>query len=501
MKYLLGIDLGTSGVKTIIFNQIGEIIDKAQCPYPLYQEQDGYAEQNPSDWWTQTKKTISTLCSSHSDIAKEIVGIGVSGQMHGLVLLNQEKKVLRRSIIWCDSRSQKECKKIESAIGIETLLALTGNRALPAFTASKLLWVKHHEPTLFQKVKYICLPKDYINLCLTDRLCTDVSDASGMQMMDIQHKKWAKEILSLLSVEESMLGTILESAEPIGRIKKSLAIELGINCEAIVVAGAGDQAASAIGNHILSSGQVSCSLGSSGVVFAPLDRFVTNQKGQVQTFMHAIKDRYFMMGVTQGCGISMNWASRLLYGTKKNKYQILQQELEKTSIGANGLLFLPYLMGERTPYLDPNARGTFIGLKVSTSRKEMIRAVMEGISFSLMDCLSVIQDVQKEIDCLFLSGGGAKNPFWCQMLADVMNQKCQLTNSHESGALGVAILASVAVGIYENIESACQNMIQLTSSFFPNQDHYLRYQKSYILYQEAYQDLKKLFQKLRGISE
>lgn len=493
MKYLLGIDLGTSGVKAVLFNQVGEIIATDLKEYPLYCQNPQYAEQDPLLWWSQTKAAIKDVINKVDIDKSKIVSLGISGQMHGLVLLDEHQMPLCNSIIWCDSRSKEECAELEMHFTKERLLKITGNIALPAFTASKILWVKNHQPEILNKAKYITLPKDYLKLMLTGVHSFEYSDASGMQMMDINTQKWDLEILDFIGVKKTQLGPILQSDAIVGKIKKEVAKELGLSEALVVVSGAGDQAASALGNGIYKVGQVSCSLGSSGVVLAPVTTMPDLIEGKIQGFAHAVTNLKFTMGVTQGCGISMKWMKDLLYKNEIKPYEIIEQEAQQIDIGADHLVFLPYLLGERSPHLDPLARGVFFGLTTSHQRGSLARAVFEGISYSLLDCLNEIQKHVDRIEQIYLSGGGTSNQMWCQMLADIFQKEIVLTNSKESGALGVTILGSVAVGIYKDIDSAVKEMIKVTKKYIPNVKNKEKYQQFYKVYQDLYTRLKDSF--------
>jgi xylulokinase len=498
MAYLLGIDIGTSGTKTVLFDEIGNTVTSALEEYPLYQPNVGWAEQDPEDWWQATAASIRKVLAKSGIKASEISGIGLSGQMHGLVLLDADNKVIRRSIIWCDQRSTKECEQITSIIGAERLIEITANPALTGFTASKIMWVKNNEPKNFEKTKKILLPKDYVRFRLTGEFATEVSDGSGMQLMDIAGRCWSKEVLSKLGIERSQLADLYESQEVSGKVSNSGSEATGLMMGTPVVGGGGDQAAGAVGNGIVKPGVVSSTIGTSGVVFAYLDKISIDPKGRVHTFCHAVPNTWHVMGVTQGAGLSLKWfrdnfcksemETADLMGV--DPYVLMDQEAEKVRPGCNGLIYLPYLMGERTPHLDAVAKGVFFGLSAMHNKKDMIRAVMEGVVYSLRDCLEIIAGMGVNVSEIRASGGGGKSKIWKQMQADVFGTGITTINSSEGGALGVALLAGVGTGIYKNIAEACDTAIKVKNVQQPNLDLYNKYSKFYKIYGQLYNSLR-----------
>jgi len=465
----LGIDIGTSGTKTVLFDEMGNTIASSVGEYPLYQPNIGWAEQDPEDWWKATCNTIKEVIYKSGVDASEIKGVGLSGQMHGAVLLDKDYNVLRKSIIWCDQRSSAECNEITSLIGKERLIEITANPALTGFTASKILWVKNNEPDVYSKVAKILLPKDYIRFKLTGEFATEVSDASGMQLMDIPGRKWSDEVLDKLGIEKSMLGKLYESQEVTGKVNKEASSLTGLKEGTIVVGGAGDQAAGAIGNGIVKPGVVSSTIGTSGVVFAFSENVSIDPKGRVHTFCHAVPNTWHIMGVTQGAGLSLKWFRdnfcieeiRTAELMKVDPYMLMDKEAEKVAAGCSGLIYLPYLMGERTPHLDPNAKGVFFGLSAKHEKPDMIRAVMEGVVYSLKDCLEIIKEMGVNVSEVRASGGGGKSPLWRQMQADIFGTEITTINSSEGPALGVAILAGVGAGIYSSVMEACDKVISV----------------------------------------
>lgn len=507
MSFLLGIDIGTSGTKTVLFDEMGNTIASSVGEYPLYQPNIGWAEQDPEDWWMATYTTIKEVIYKSGIDVSEIKGVGLSGQMHGAVLLDKDYKVLRKSIIWCDQRSSVECDQITSIIGKERLIEITANPALTGFTASKILWVKNNEPEVYAKVTKILLPKDYIRFRLTGEFATEVSDASGMQLMDIPGRKWSDEVLNKLGIEKSMLGKLYESQEVTGKVNKEASSLTGLKEGTIVVGGAGDQAAGAIGNGIVKSGVVSSTIGTSGVVFAFSENVSIDPKGRVHTFCHAVPNTWHIMGVTQGAGLSLKWFRDNFCIEEKrtaelmgvDPYMLMDKEAERVAAGCSGLIYLPYLMGERTPHLDPNAKGVFFGLSAKHEKPDMVRAVMEGVVYSLKDCLEIIKEMGVNVSEVRASGGGGKSPLWRQMQADVFGTEITTINSSEGPALGVAILAGVGAGIYSSVMEACDKVISVKTKQQADMAINSKYNKYYDIYKRLYTSLKKDFADVSSI--
>lgn len=501
MQYLLGIDIGTSGTKTVLFDIEGNTIASSIYEYPLYQPYVGWAEQNPIDWWEAVVKSIREVLLKSNIDSSDIKGIGLSGQMHGLVLLDKNYNVLRPSIIWCDQRTSNECVEITNKVGEKRLIEITANPALTGFTASKIMWVKNNEPSIYEKVYKILLPKDYIRFMLTGEFATEVSDASGMQLLDVPNRRWSDEVLEKLDIDKSFLARVYESIEITGKISKTAAEITGLKEGTIVVGGAGDQAAGAVGNGIVKSGIVSSTIGTSGVVFAYTDKVTIDLKGRVHTFCHAVPNTWHVMGVTQGAGLSLKWfrdnfcqnEKEVAMLTDVDVYEILTKEAEKSPVGCEGLIYLPYLMGERTPHLDPFAKGVFFGLSAKHTKRDMLRAVMEGVSYSLRDCMEIIKDMGIEVNEVRASGGGGKSPLWRQMQADMYNTEVVTINSQEGPALGVAILAGVGAKIYSSVDEACENIIKINTIQKPIKENSKVYERYYKLYKNLYLSLKENF--------
>ena len=504
MKYVIGIDLGTSGTKTVLFDQLGNTIASHTVEYPMYQPQNGWAEQNPADWWNATVITVKKVVAESGVSNENIVGIGISGQMHGLVMLDEENQIIRNSIIWCDQRTAEECEDIERLVGRERLIQITANPALTGFTASKIMWVKKHEPENYAKCRHILLPKDYVRFMLTGEYATEVSDASGMQLLDVGKRCWSDEVLDKLGIDKSYLGKVYESPEITGYVTEEIAVMTGLAAGTPVVGGAGDNAAAAVGTGTVVDGAAFTTIGTSGVVYAHTKEMAIDPKGRVHTFCSAVPGEWHVMGVTQGAGLSLKWfrdnfCQDIIAEAKEkgiDPYDITNVMAEQSGISARRLLFLPYLMGERTPHLDPNARGAFIGLSAIHERGDMIRAIMEGVTYSLKDCLSVLEEMGVTPDNMLACGGGARSNLWRQMMADVYGMDVSTVDSKEGPALGVAILAMVGAGLYESVEEACQKVIRVNHTTTLDVEHAEQYAKVYEIYKGLYQHLKEDYQQL-----
>ena len=438
---------------------------------------------------------------------KDIKGIGISGQMHGLVMLDKAGNVLRRSIIWCDQRTAAECDEITAKVGASRLIELTANPALTGFTASKILWVRNHEPEIYEKCAHILLPKDYVRYMLTGEFATEVSDASGMQLLDVPNRCWSDEVLSKLGIDKSLLAKVYESPEITGKVTAQAAELCGVPAGTPVVGGAGDNAAAAVGTGTVQDGIAFTTLGTSGVVFAHTDKLSIDPKGRVHTFCCAVPGAWHVMGVTQAAGLSLKWfrdnfcSDEMVAakGLDKDPYYLMDKQAERIPIGAERLLYLPYLMGERTPHLDPNCRGAFIGLSAMHTRQHMLRAVMEGVVYSQRDSVEVLRGMGVKINDMLACGGGGTSPLWRQMLADVYGCPVKTVVSKEGPALGVAILASVGTGIYKSVQEACKEVIKTNPAQNPIAENSKEYEKFYKMYTELYPALKESYAKLAAL--
>lgn len=498
MRYLLGLDIGTSGTKTALFDENGITIKTATYGYDLYQPEVMWAEQNPEDWWQASVKGIHDVIKESKVNPKDIKGIGLSGQMHGLVLVDKEHKVIRNSIIWCDQRTEKQCEYMTEVIGKERLIEITGNSALTGFTLSKLLWVRDNEPENYNKIYKILLPKDYIRFKLTGEFATEVSDASGMQLLDINTRNWSDELLEKLNIDKSILANVYESIVVTGHVKEDVADITGLKIGTPVVGGAGDQAAGAVGSGIVSEGIISTVIGSSGVVFASTDTPRFDIKGRVHTLCHAVPNKWHVMGVTQGAGLSLKWfkenfCRKEIEESKElgiNIYDYLTEEASKSKPGSNGVIYLPYLMGERTPHINPNVKGGFLGVSLINNHGDFTRSILEGVGYSLKNCLDIIEGMNVKISDIRVSGGGAESVLWRQILADIFNKPLNTVKASEGPALGVAILAGVGVGIYPSVEEACAKIIKCNNSVEPSEDNLEIYNRVYKVYNELYPKIK-----------
>ena len=501
MACVLGIDIGTSGTKTVLFDETGAALASATLEYPLLQPKNGWAEQKPEDWWNAVAGTIQSVLGKSGILPEDIKGIGLSGQMHGLVMLDRDNKVLRPSIIWCDQRTGEECKEIEARVGRKRLIEITANPALTGFTASKILWVRNHEPEIYAQCAHILLPKDYIRFMLTGEYATEVSDASGMQLLDVPNRCWSSEVLEKLDIDPGLLAKVYESPEVTGVVHQEAAALTGLAVGTPVVGGAGDNAAAAVGTGVVREGSAFTTIGTSGVVFAHTDSIRIDPKGRVHTFCCAVPGAWHVMGVTQGAGLSLKWlrdnfcTPEMQQADTENvdPYYIMDKEAAGVSIGSDRLLYLPYLMGERTPHLDPDARGVFFGISAMHGRPHFIRAVMEGVSFSLMDCLSVFDEMGISASYMIACGGGGTSPLWRQMLSDIYNCPISSIASKEGPALGVAILAMVGAGLYASVEEACDAVIQKGSTVAPIDNNHEVYMHFYERYCALYPTLEEQY--------
>jgi len=504
MSYLIGIDLGTSGTKTVLFNENGQILGSETIEYPLYQEYNGWGEQEPDDWWHAARDSIKAVVAQSKVDPAEIKGLGISGQMHGLVMLDKDGKVLRRSIIWLDQRTAKECEEITRKVGAERLIEITANPALTGFTASKILWVRNNQPEIYEKCAHILLPKDYVRYKLTGEFATEVSDASGMQLLDLPKRQWSDEVLTKLDIDPALLGKVYESPDITGTIHQQAAAETGLKVGTPVVGGAGDNAAAAVGTGVVRDGLAFTTIGSSGVVFAHSSGIKIDPKGRVHTFCCAVPGAWHVMGVHQASGLSLRWirdtmcAPEVAEAQKRgvDPYDVMGEEAGKIPAGSERLLYLPYLNGERTPHLDPNCRGVFFGLSGMHTRAHLIRAVMEGVSYSLRDSINILQEMQIETSEMTATGGGGRSPLWRQMLADNYHCKVKTIDAKEGPAMGVAILAGVGTGVFGSVPEACDALIHNNSVQEPVAENSAIYDKYYPLYRELYANLKVSFNKL-----
>ncbi len=457
--------------------------------------QIGWAEQDPQDWWRAACRAIAECLAKGKVQPGEIDSIGLTGQMHGLVLLDESDNVLRPSIIWCDQRTGEECREITEQVGARRLIELTANPALTGFTLPKIWWVRKHEPQIWARVRSILLPKDYVRFRLTGVRAIDVADASGTLMLDVVNRKWSQPILEISQLDEGLLPKVYESPEITGHTSEAGARAASLRAGIPVVAGAGDQAAGAVGMGIVKPGAVSATIGTSGVVFAATAKPLLEPQGRIHTFCHAIPNRWHVMGVTQGAGLSLRWF-RDQFGAGmddgRDPYDHLMEEAAKTPPGAEGLLWAPYLMGERTPHLDPNARGALVGITAQHSRAHIIRAILEGVAFSLRDSLTLFKEIGVPIESIRLGGGGARSALWQKIQSDIYGMPVELIEAEEGGAYGAALLAGVGVGAWPSVELACESVVRVAKTVKPDP-------QTVLLMNSQYAEYRKLYPALKGI--
>ncbi len=491
----LGIDVGTGGTRAVLIDSAGRVICSATAEHaPMSCPQIGWAEQSPEDWWRAACEAVKA-CLAKAPSPENVTAIGLTGQMHGLVLLDEHDQVVRPAIIWCDQRTEEECREITKQVGAQRLIELTANPALTGFTLPKIWWVRRHEPELWARVRSLMLPKDYIRFRLTGERAIDVADASGTLMFDVVHRRWSKAMLEISQVEESLLPKVFESPEISGRVHPEGAKQSGLRTGIPVVAGAGDQAAGAVGMGIVKPGAVSATIGTSGVVFAATSAPVLEPHGRIHTFCHAIPNRWHVMGVTQGAGLSLRWfRDQFGAGSEdgRDPYVRLAEEAAKAPPGSDGLLWAPYLMGERTPHLDPNARGALVGITAQHTRGHVIRAILEGVAFSLKDSLTLFKEIGVPIESIRLSGGGARSALWQQIQADIYEMPVELTEADEGPAYGAALLAGVGTGHWPSVEVACEAAVRVAKIIQPNPKVAAQMARQYAQYRKLYPALREV---------
>ncbi len=490
--YWLGLDVGTSGSRALLVDSSGRVRYSFTAPHEEMQMQRPlWAEQDPDDWWRASQIAIKGVLQAAGVDGTSVSAVGLSGQMHGLVLLDEADQVIRPALIWCDQRSQRQVDFINSKVQPAKVLENIANPMLTGFTLPKLLWVRDHEPEKFASVRKMLLPKDYARFKLTGEFATDVSDASGTGLFDVVHRKWSTAMVSALGIDSAILPKAYESSEVSGRVSAAAAEVTGLAAGTPVVGGAGDQAASAIGNGIVEPGTVSCTIGTSGVVFAYLDKPAYDPAGRVHTFCHAIPGAWHVMGVTQGAGLSFQWFRNRL--TPSIEYDDLTAEATLSPAGAHGLFWLPYLMGERTPHLDPYARGAWIGLTAKHQRRDLVRAILEGVCYSQKDGLEIIRELGAPPALVRLSGGGAKSPFWHQLFADIFDTRVATLETQEGSAYGAALLALIGSGEGGSAVEVCRRAVKEVSVKEPDRQAVDFYRPRYEVYRSLYPALKSVF--------
>jgi len=480
VSHLLGIDVGTSGVRCIAIDHQGAVRAEASVEHPSSSPRPGWSEQRPEDWWEGARRAIAEVASN---VGGDIVGLGLTGQMHGAVFLDQADHVIRPALLWNDQRTAAQCEAITERVGAHRLIEIAGNPALTGFQAPKILWLRDEEPKSYARLHSVLLPKDYLRLRLTGDKATDASDASGTLLLDLKERGWSREIVDALEVPIEWLPRVHEAPAATGQVRADVASDLGLPAGVVVAAGGGDNAAAAVGNGVVRDGLVSCSIGTSGVLFAHSDVLSLDRSGRLHAFCHAVPERYHLMGVTLAAGASLRWWGEVV---GKPDYDELSELASHAPPGAEGLVFLPYLTGERTPHMDPHARGAFVGLTSRHGLGHLTRAVMEGVAFSLRDSLEITVGLGIKPNQIRATGGGARSAFWRQLLADVMSCPIVRTEADEGPAYGAALLAGVASGVYTDVAEATAQISLRPDICEPNPSAARRYMDYYAAYRELY---------------
>jgi xylulokinase len=507
MSLAAGLDVGTSGTKAVAIDASGKVVAKTLAEYPLHSPKPGWAEQDPSDWKRAAFEALSQLAQAPGVKASEIKGLGLTGQMHGSVFLDASNQVLRPAILWCDQRTAKQCDDITSKVGAEKLIEMVCNPALTGFTAPKILWLRDNEPATYEKVRKVLLPKDYIRFVLTGEFATDVADASGTLLFDVKRRTWHDELMSLLEVPRDFMPRAFEGPEVTGKLSEEAAAKTGLPKGIPVVAGGGDQAAGGVGCGIVRRGVISSTVGTSGVVFAFSDKVSLDPQGRVHTFCHSVPGKWHVMGVMLSAGGSLRWFRDALCQNEKavaaetgaDPYEYITAAAARIPLGAEGLTFLPYLTGERTPHKDPHAKGAFVGLSLRHTRAHMARAVLEGVAFGMRDSLDIIREMGVAIEQVRASGGGARSSLWRQIQADVNKAPLVLINVDEGPAYGAALLATVATGMFTSVEEACDATIRVVDSCAPDAERSRQYDAWFAEYQAAYRALAPGFRRVAAL--
>ncbi|MFQ5857669.1 MAG: xylulokinase [Anaerolineae bacterium] len=493
MDYLMGIDVGTTGSKALLIEADGAVKASATTEYPMSTPQPLWAEQNPTDWWAASVTSIQQVLKNSGVKPNQVAGVGLTGQMHGLVLLDAHGDVLRPCIMWNDQRTADQCAAITQQVGAEKVLQLTGNPVLPGFTAPKIVWVREHEPEVYEQIAKVLLPKDYVRYRLTSGFFSEVSDASGTSLFDVGERRWSDDMLKAMEMPREWLPEVTESPVASAQVSARAATATGLLEGTPVVGGGGDQAAQAVGTGIISEGVISVTLGTSGVVFAASDAYRVEPEGRLHAFCHAVPGMWHLMGVMLSAAGSFRWYRDTLGDLERaqaaesgrDAYDLLTEEAAKVPAGCEGLLFLPYLTGERTPHPDPNARGVFFGLTLRHGKAHLTRAVLEGVTYGLRDSLALMRELGLSIEQVRASGGGARSELWRQILADVFNTEIVTVNVTEGAAYGAAVLAGVGAGVYRSVTEACDAAIRVTGRTTPGAaapvyaDYYPRYRALY----------------------
>ncbi len=489
---LLGLDIGTTGARALLCNETGQVLAVATAEYPLSTPQPLWSEQNPEDWWRGACEALRSVVAQAGVAPEQIAGLGLTGQMHGSVFLDEHDQVIRPALLWNDQRTAAECAEITQRVGAERLIAIAGNPALTGFQAPKILWLRNHEPEQYARVAQVLLPKDYIRRRLTGVSATDAADAAGTLLLDLRRRDWSDDILTALDIPRAWLPRVFEGPAVTGGLTPSVAADLGLPAGLPVIAGGGDNAAAAVGAGIVQPGIVSSSIGTSGVIFAHADEIALDPQGRLHTFCHSVPGRYHLMAVTLAAGGSFRWFRDTLRAvTGQNlSYDDLTALAASVPPGAEGLIFLPYLSGERTPHLDPLARGAFIGLTARHTVAHMARAVMEGVVFSLRDGLEIMRSLGIAPGQIRATGGGGKSPLWRQLQADIYGVEVATLAAEEGPAYGAALLAGVGAGVFRDVDEAVARCVTLTATTAPDDRAVARYEEVYPIYRDMYATLR-----------
>ncbi|SCW43650.1 xylulokinase [Paenibacillus tianmuensis] len=494
MKYVIGIDLGTSAVKVILVNREGEIVGKASEPYPISHERPGFSEQDPEQWVSQTLSALKKLLESTPIAPEHIEGISFSGQMHGLVLLDKHRQVLRPAILWNDTRTTKQCKEIETKLG-SRLLDITRNSALEGFTLPKIIWVQENEPEVWSKTDVFLLPKDYLRFRLTGRVHMEISDAAGTLMLDVPNRSWSEEIAAEFGLDRHLFAELVPSLQQMGTLLPEIARQTGLRPETKVFAGGADNACGAIGAGIVKQGVALSSIGTSGVVLTCENNRNKDFGGKVHFFNHAEPDAYYAMGVTLAAGYSLNWFKQLF--AQSISFEELLQPVADVPVGAGGILFTPYLVGERTPHADSVIRGSFIGLSGSHSRAQLTRAVLEGITFSLQESVELFREARIRVEKVVSIGGGAKSAAWLQIQADIFDAPVVSLKNEQGPAMGAAMIAAVGAGWFSSLPNCADSFIDYGEMYEPIKENVIKYKQLFRLYRDVYTSTRTLNERLK----
>lgn len=507
MKYMLGLDIGTTGAKSLLVDPNGRVVSSASAGYATDTPKPLWSEQDPEDWWQATQLVFRKVLNQSNVAPPEILAIGLTGQMHGLVSLDSQGRVLRPCILWNDQRTFKQCADITAKVGSARLTQITANPVLTGFTAPKIVWVRENEPGIYERIAHILLPKDYVRYRLTGEVATEFSDASGTSLLNVRERSWADEILELLEIPKSWMPRLFKSVEVTGSVTRHVADQLGLRPGTPVVGGGGDQAAGAVGSGVVRPGILSVVVGTSGVVFAHTDELVLEPGGLLHSFCHAVPDAWHVMGVTLAAGGSFQWLRNVFSHFEaraggqgaSDPYEWLTSGADQVKPGSEGLIFLPYISGIRTPHADSSARGVFFGLTARHHRQHLVRSVMEGVAYSLRDCLELIQSVGLDIEQIRISGGGARSELWRQIMADVFDKELVTLQSTQGAPYGAALLSGVGAGVYTNIREACGQVIKIAARTIPNRENARTYQDHYGVYQGLYPALKNSFTRISEV--